>query len=112
MLWTDFGANRISDQVRVFVADTWRVGSAVTLNYGAAYLYEPNGLNHNLPKPALLTAVLGPDGLAAPRVGRGHLTPAGGLAWSLGGDGRTGICRRRGPVRRSGRQHQLQQPGQ
>ena len=46
----------------LYFADTWRARSRLTLNFGVGWSYEPNALNHDLTKPALLAPILGETG--------------------------------------------------
>ena len=52
-------------------------------------VYEPNALTHDLTKPALLTPILGADGLRPPAAQKENLSPTFGFAWTATGDGRT-----------------------
>ena len=65
--------------------------SRLTLNAGLAWSYEPNALNHDLSKPALLTPILGADGLTAPLVRRANFSPTLGFAWTATRNGKTVI---------------------
>jgi Carboxypeptidase regulatory-like domain len=84
-----FRPDRVLDLYRVHVGDAWRAGSRLTVNAGVAWSYEPNALNHDLTKPALLTPILGADGLTGPRVRRTNFSPLLGFAWTASGDGKT-----------------------
>jgi hypothetical protein len=88
-LQRDFGRDRIVDLYRLFVSDTWRTGSRVTLNAGLGWSYEPNALNTDLTKPALLTPILGADGLNPPSVRRTNISPMLGFAWTATANGKT-----------------------
>lgn len=88
-LQRDFGPERIVDLYRLFVSDTWRTGSRVTLNAGLGWSYEPNALNTDLTKPTLLTPILGADGLMPPSVRRTNISPMLGFAWTATADGKT-----------------------
>lgn len=81
-LWRDFRPRRVFDQYRLYGADTWRVGPRLTVNFGLAWSYEPNALNHDLTKPALLAPILGADRLNAPGVQAGNFSPTLGFAWA------------------------------
>jgi hypothetical protein len=85
----DFGRDRIVDLYRLFVSDTWRTGSRVTLNAGLGWSYEPNALNTDLTKPTLLTPILGVGGLVPPSVRRTNISPMVGFAWTATPDGKT-----------------------
>jgi hypothetical protein len=82
MLERDFRPYRRLDLYRVYVADTWRVGSSLTLNAGLGWSYEPNALNHDLTKPSLFIPLLGERGLNAPGARRTSFSPMFGLAWT------------------------------
>ena len=87
--WRDFRRARVLDLYRLYVSDTWHAGPRLTINGGLTWSYEPNALNHDLTKPALLTALLGTDGLQPPRVQAARFSPTVGLAWTMGRDGKT-----------------------
>jgi hypothetical protein len=87
--WRGFRPYRVLDLYRLYVSDTWRAGPRLTINAGLAWSYEPNALNHDLTKPALLTPILGADGLHAPAVQRDTFSPTVGFAWTATGDGKT-----------------------
>jgi hypothetical protein len=79
-----------NNRIRGFVADQWRASSRLTLNYGMAYSIETNILNHDLDRPAILSAVLGGD-LKAPERDKNNFDPSFGFAWDLAGNGKTVI---------------------
>jgi carboxypeptidase family protein len=83
-----FRRHRTLDLYRIHVADTWRVGASLTLNAGIGWSYEPNALNDDLTKPALLGPLVGERGLDAPAARRG-VSPTLGFAWAATPDGRT-----------------------
>jgi len=85
----DFLPYRVLDLFRFSGSDVWRVTSRLTINYGLAWAYEPNALNHDLTKPALLVPLLGVDGLHAPAVEKGDFSPTAGFAWTATRDGKT-----------------------
>lgn len=87
--WQGFRRLRSLDLFRLFASDTWRVGPRFTVNYGLGWSLEPNALNHDLTKPALLAPVLGARGLDAPAVHYGLFSPTLGLVWTATRDGKT-----------------------
>ena len=82
------GTTRTSYTVRLFFQDTWRLGQRLTLNYGLAWNIDRNQ-NYDLNKPALLTPILGADGLGPTRRQWRNFSPSLGLAWSPARDGKT-----------------------
>ena len=88
-LGRDFRPRRVLDLYRLYAGDTWRAGPRLTVNYGLAWSYEPNALNHDLTKPALLIPILGVGGLNAPAVQFDNFSPTVGFAWRATGDGKT-----------------------
>ena len=89
MLWSDFREHRVADFYRLYFADTWRARSRLTLNLGVGWSYEPNALNHDLTKPALLAPILGAGGLRPPAPQTGSVSPTLGFVWTATADGRT-----------------------
>ncbi len=87
--WRDFRPHRVLDLYRLYAGDTWRVGPRLTMNFGLSWSYEPNALNHDLAKPALLIPILGAEGLHAPAVQVGNFSPTLGFAWMATRDGKT-----------------------
>jgi hypothetical protein len=87
--WREFGSHRVLDLYRMYASDTWRIGQRVTVNGGLSWSYEPNALNHDLTKPALLAPILGADGLKPPKAQVGNLSPTVGFAWTPARDGKT-----------------------
>jgi hypothetical protein len=88
-LGRDFRSSRGLDLFRFYGSDAWRVGRRLTINYGLAWSYEPNALNHDLTKPALVIPILGADNLKAPSPQIANFSPALGFAWDATGDGKT-----------------------
>jgi hypothetical protein len=86
-----FRPDRVLDLYRLSAGDVWRVGPRLTVNAGLAWLYEPNALNHDLTKPALLVPLLGEKGLQAPRPQRANFSPTLGFAWTVTGEAKTVI---------------------
>lgn len=85
----DFAPDRVQDLYRLFAGNTWDVRPRLSMNAGLSWSYEPNALNYDLAKPALLLPILGPDRLGAPHVQAGNLSPTLGFAWTATRDART-----------------------
>lgn len=85
----DFQPYRITDLYRVHANDTWHFHPRLTMNAGLSWFAEANALNHDLAKPALLSPILGREGLEAPRPRYTNFGPAIGVAWTATRDGRT-----------------------
>jgi hypothetical protein len=87
--WRNFSAHRIIDVYRLYVADNWNVADRLTVDGGLGWSLEPNALNSDLSKPALLTPLLGENGLHPPRVSYTNFSPSVGAVWSVTHDHRT-----------------------
>jgi Carboxypeptidase regulatory-like domain len=61
--------------------DTWKVRPGFTLNYGLAWSFESNALNHDLTKPKFLAPLFGNN--AREQHAYLRFTPALGFAWAL-----------------------------
>lgn len=85
----DFLPHRVTDLYRIYANDTWHAHPRLTVNAGVSWFFEPNALNHDLDKPALLAPILGADDLEAPPVRYSNVTPAIGVAWTATRDDRT-----------------------
>jgi hypothetical protein len=70
------------DYYRLYIQDTWRLSSRFTLNYGLAWSFEDNLVNHDLDKPEWLRPVFGSN-LAATRQDWNNFDPSLGFVWSL-----------------------------
>ena len=84
----DFEPDRVQDLYRLYASDTWEIGSRLTVNAGLSWSYEPNALNYDLTKPALLVPILG-DRLSAPTVQVANYSPTLGFAWTATRDAKT-----------------------
>ena len=78
----DFRPYRVLDLYRSYFADTWRATASLTVNAGLAWSYEPNALNHDLTKPALVAPLLGDRKLNSPPARAANFSPVIGVAWA------------------------------
>jgi hypothetical protein len=69
--------------IHVYWQDTWKLRPRLTLNFGLAWSYESNALNHDLTKPAFLAPIFGTAGLSPEKHAPLRFTPALGFAWAL-----------------------------
>jgi len=72
--------------IHLYWQDTWRLRPRFTLNFGLAWSYESNALNHDLTKPQFLAPIFGADGLGPEKHAPLRFSPALGFAWSLPGN--------------------------
>ena len=63
--------------------DTWKLRPRLALNFGLAWSFESNALNHDLTKPQFLAPIFGVNGLGKEDHAYLHFTPAAGFAWAL-----------------------------
>ena len=72
----------------LYAADVWRLHDRVTATYGLGWGFD-GVLNHDLHKPALLSPILGADGLGPTKHNWRNFAPAAGIAWTASADGKT-----------------------
>jgi len=71
--------------------DTWKIRPRFSLNYGLAWSYESNALNHDLTKPEYLAPIFGANGLGTENHSPRNFSPMLGFAWSVTKDNKTVI---------------------
>jgi hypothetical protein len=71
--------------------DTWKIRPGFNLNYGLAWSYESNALNHDLTKPAYLAPIFGANGLGLEQHSPHNFSPMLGFAWTVGKNNKTVI---------------------
>jgi len=73
----------------LYAEDTWKIRPRFSLNYGLAWSYESNALNHDLTKPSYLAPIFGADGLGYEQHSPRNFSPMLGFAWSVTKDNKT-----------------------
>ncbi len=73
-------------QTHVYWQDAWKLRPNLTLNYGLAWSFESNLLNHDLSKPAFLAPFFGQEGLLPAKHAWLRFSPTLGFAWSPDSD--------------------------
>jgi carboxypeptidase family protein len=73
----------------LYAQDTWKIRPRLSLNYGLAWSYESNALNHDLTKPAYLTPIFGANGLGHEQHSPLNFSPMLGFAWTATKDNKT-----------------------
>jgi hypothetical protein len=87
--WRNFSADRTFDVFRMYGSDNWHVADRLTVDAGLGWSLEPNALNTDLAKPALLVPLLGENGVHGPRSSYTEFSPSAGAVWSITHDHRT-----------------------
>jgi hypothetical protein len=72
----------------LYFQDSWKLDRGLTLNYGLGWSTDSLP-NYDLRKPPLLAPLLGAGGLGPTREPLTNFSPALGLAWAPGSDGKT-----------------------
>jgi hypothetical protein len=72
-----------------YAEDTWKIRPRFSLNYGLAWSYESNALNHDLTKSAYLAPIFGANGLGTEHHSPRNFSPMLGFAWSATKDNKT-----------------------
>jgi hypothetical protein len=85
----NFHSYRVQNLYRLYASDSWTIGSRLTLDAGLAWSYEPNALNNDLTKPALLTPLVGAGRLNGPTAHLDNFSPTLGFAWTATRDSKT-----------------------
>ena len=79
-----------NNRFHFYAQDTWKLRPNFTLNYGLAWSYESDLLNHDLAKPAYLIPLSGANGLVEKHTPH-NFTPMLGFNWAPGKDHKTVI---------------------
>ena len=69
--------------------DTWKIHPRFSLNYGLAWSFESNALNHDLTKPTYLEPIFGANGLGEEQHSPRNFSPMLGFAWTVTKDNKT-----------------------
>jgi len=73
----------------LYAEDTWKIRPRFSLNYGLAWSYESNALNHDLTKSAYLAPIFGTNGLGLEQHSPHNFSPMLGFAWTVTKDNKT-----------------------
>jgi len=73
----------------LYAEDTWKIRPRFSLNYGLAWSYESNALNHDLTKPEYLEPIYGANGLGNEQHSPRNFSPMLGFAWTVTKDNKT-----------------------
>ena len=87
-LWNRGNADH-DNMFHVYWQDSWRIHPRFSLNYGLAWSYESNALNHDLTKPDYLAPIFGANGLGSELHSPHNFSPMLGFAWTATRDNKT-----------------------
>jgi hypothetical protein len=87
-LWNR-GAADHDNMFHFYWQDNWRLHPRFSLNYGLAWSYESNALNHDLTKPEYLAPIFGANGLGHELHSPHNFSPMLGFAWTATKDNKT-----------------------
>jgi len=83
------GAADHDNLFHVYAEDTWKIRPRFSLNYGLAWSYESNALNHDLSKPDYLAPIFGANSLGYEKHSPRNFSPMLGFAWTVTKDNKT-----------------------
>jgi Carboxypeptidase regulatory-like domain len=86
--WMPGGADH-DNLFHVYFEDTFKLRPRFSLNYGLAWSYESNALNHDITKPAYLAPIFGANGLGTELHSPHNFSPMLGFAWTATSDNKT-----------------------
>jgi hypothetical protein len=87
-LWNRGNADH-DNTFHFFWQDNWRIRPRFSLNYGLAWTYESNALNHDVTKPEYLAPIFGENGLGRELHSPHNFSPMLGFAWTVTQDNKT-----------------------
>lgn len=73
----------------LYAEDTWKIRPRFSLQYGLAWSYESDALNHDLTKPEYLAPIFGPNGLGQEQHAPHNFSPMLGFTWAPTNDNKT-----------------------
>ncbi len=79
---------RRNNRYRLFIVDQWKIKPNFTFNYGLAWSFEDNILNHDLDRPAILAPLLSNGDLRPPKRDKNNFGPSIGFAWDVNNNGK------------------------